>query len=189
MILNERYINALDTETKKLYADEVWDILQKSYASIGGIKGSGFDSKEDMIQNIPFWKLVKKNGKIVAVFLYKDSNGRKMVALGTDGSKEGKEALTQLTKGDLQQGRSYSEISGKYLSFVINNFSGDLKKYLVKPEDAAKILGKELTYPVPDSDPELELHPGFKDYLYSREIGGHPHTKLMIGTSGKKITK
>jgi hypothetical protein len=189
MILNERFINALDIETKKLYADEVWDILQKSYASIGGIKGSGFDSKEDMIQNIPFWKLVKKDGKIVAVSLYKDKNGRKRVASGTDGTEIGKKAFADISREDLQQERAYAEVSGRSLSFVKKKFSGDLKKYLVKPEDAEKILGDKLIYPVTLPNPELELHPEFKDYFYQRDINGHFHTKLMIGTSGKKITK
>ncbi len=188
MILNERFINALDVKTKKLYVDEVWDILQKSYAPIGGIKGDGFSSKEDMINNIPFWKLAKKDNKIIAASLYKDTNGRKRIASGTDGTAEGKQAFVQISKDDLNQERAYSEVSGPSLSFIKKRFTGDLTKYLVKPQDAAKILGKEITYPVPSSDKELELHPEFKDYFYQRNIGGHTHTKLMLGTSGKKIT-
>lgn len=91
--LTEKFINLIgekDIEKKREYADRVWDILQRSYAKIGGIKGSGFKSKEDMIKNIPFWKIMKSNGKVIAVKLYKDKNGRKSVAGGTDGSKEAK---------------------------------------------------------------------------------------------------
>ena len=39
-------------QEKEKYVDEVWDMLQTAYSSIGGIKGSGFESKEDMIKKI-----------------------------------------------------------------------------------------------------------------------------------------
>ncbi len=83
-------INNLFTKDKKQeVVDIVWDLLQKSYAPIGGIKGSGFNSKEDMY-NIPFWKTVTVNNKIVAGIMYKDKDFRKTVAVFTDGTKVGK---------------------------------------------------------------------------------------------------
>lgn len=79
--LNERFINALpnDDDIKQKFADQVWDVLQYSYRELGGLKGSGFNSKEDMIKNIPFWKMVTKNGVVHAVVMYKDRGGRKSV--------------------------------------------------------------------------------------------------------------
>ena len=49
--LEERFVNALpkDEDLKAKYADKAWELLQKSYAPIGGIKGKGFESKEDMM--------------------------------------------------------------------------------------------------------------------------------------------
>lgn len=91
--INEAFINVFSSEDKRKYVDDVWDIIQSTYSRLGGIKGSGFSSKEDMIASIPMWKLVRKNGKIIAVQLYKDTNGRKFVAAGTDNSPEGKEEL------------------------------------------------------------------------------------------------
>jgi hypothetical protein len=35
-LLVERVLNAFDKESKEAYAKEVWDMLQKAYASIGG---------------------------------------------------------------------------------------------------------------------------------------------------------
>jgi len=52
--------------------DQVWNILQSSYASQGGIKGTGFGSKEEMIRKIPFWKIFRRGDQVKVVFLYKD---------------------------------------------------------------------------------------------------------------------
>jgi hypothetical protein len=48
-------------------------MIQKAYADQGGMHGSGFKSPEDMVKNIPMWKLSKKDGKVTSVAMYKDS--------------------------------------------------------------------------------------------------------------------
>lgn len=53
-LLIERYVNVFSDAQKKPFASDVWDILSSSYAKIGGIKGSGFESKDSMISKIPF---------------------------------------------------------------------------------------------------------------------------------------
>lgn len=188
-MLLERFINLFEPEKKKIYADEVWELVQNSYKKIGGIKGSGFNSKEDMIKNIPFWKLAKKNGKIVALSLYKDKNGRKRVASATDGTEEGKNQLEILGREDITRKRAYAEVSSSSLSFMKRRWKGDrpFEEYIIPPEKAEEILGDELKYPVSDDDPEVQRHPDLKKYFYQREIGGHYHTKLMVGTPGLKI--
>lgn len=187
-ILTERYVNLLDPDKKKQYVDEVWDMIQNAYKKIGGIRGSGFSSKEDMIKNIPFWKLAKVGGKLVAVALYKDKGGRKRVASATDGTEDGKNKLEAIGREDLTMERSYAEVSSNALKFILRRWKGDkdIEDYMVLPKDAEKILGDKLKYPVPEDDPEVIAHPQLKDYFYQREIGGHYHTKLMIGTPGKK---
>jgi hypothetical protein len=50
-IISERYVNAVGMDDrvqsiKQKYMDQVWDILQQSYAPIGGIKGKGFESQK-----------------------------------------------------------------------------------------------------------------------------------------------
>jgi hypothetical protein len=93
--LVEKYINLLsnDTDLKQRYKDDVYALLQDAYASIGGVKGSGFSSPEDMVRSIPFWKLGFVDGRLVAVVMYKFVDGeRKLVAIGgthdTDGKKD-----------------------------------------------------------------------------------------------------
>jgi hypothetical protein len=185
--LTETFINVFDTDSKHKYANDVWDIIQSSYAKIGVIHGSGFYNKQDMINNIPFWKLAKKDGKIVAVALYKDKQSRKRIAAGTDGSDDGKRAFADIATNDLSQNRSYSELSGPSLSFVKRRYTNDIKKYMIPPSEVENMIGDKITYPVNADDQELQTHPEFKDYFYSRIIGGQPHTKLMIGTPKKKI--
>lgn len=189
-VLVERYVNLFDPEKKTQYADVVWDMIQNAYKKIGGIRGSGFSSKEDMIKNIPFWKVAKKDGKVVAVVLYKDKGGRKSIASATDGTRDGRDKLESMLKDDISLQRSYAELSSNALKFMLMRWNKpeDITKYMILPKDAEKILGDELKYPVSDEDPEVIAHPQLKKYFYQRDIGGHYHTKLMIGTPGVKLS-
>ena len=53
-------------------------MIQKAYADQGGMHGSGFKSPEDMVKNIPMWKLSKKDGKVTSVAMYKDSGSGRL---------------------------------------------------------------------------------------------------------------
>ena len=187
--LEESFHNFLPQheQEKKQHAKEVFDMVQKSYASQGGIHGSGFKSPEDMIQNIPFWKLHKKDGKIHAVALYKNKNGRKRVSLATDGTDIGKTAASNIVVHDLKQQRAHMEVSGKSLSFLKKNIN--LKDHLHSFDSAKKFHesnNDQVARPAAD-DPEVVRHPELKDHMYTREIGGQLHTKVMLGYQGKTI--
>lgn len=165
-LLSERYINLFTPEEKKPYVDEVWDMIQNSYSYAGGIKGNGFKSKEDMINNIPFWKLVKRDGKIVAVRLYKDKDGRKAVAAATDKSKIGSEEYKKIGKDDLK--RSWVELSDKGLESIKKSLGDDFYDYVIP----VSIVIKKL----PDDD----IRP-IDEYYYKRKIGGEWITKIALG--------
>lgn len=188
--LEESFINLFknDKSGREKYVDEVWNILQASYAAIGGIHGKGFSSKEEMIEELEFWKLVKKSNKLVAVAIYKDKGGRKLVAIGGDGSDEAKKWILDILKNDLLLLRSYSEISGPLLSFLKKNVGTDLLKSFVKSvADVKKILPNDEILEVDRNDPELKKHPELADFFYQRDIGGDLHTKIMLGTHGNQI--
>ena len=172
-LLIERYVNVFSDSQKKPFVSDVWDILTTSYSKIGGIKGSGFESKDSMISKIPFWKLVRKDEKIIACMLYKDKNGRKLVALGSDGTPEGKEALKKMFQEELKSQRAYGEISGPALKFVLKHFENDLKSVLIPAERVSEILGKE-----------VEIT---GEFTYVRNIGGHKEEKIMYGKEGQRI--
>jgi len=186
--LEERYINALKQTDKEQYKEEVFKILQDSYAKIGGIHGDGFRSPDDMVQNIPFWKMVRRNGKIVAVAMYKDTNGRKRVAIGTDGTEVGKAEIKKIVASDFD--RAYVEVSkASFYSMLKELGSSFLLKYVKVHDEVEKILGKQIDRNPPHpSDDFMKPVPEFAPYMYAREIGGSKHVKLLFGTSGKKIT-
>ena len=127
-----------------------------------------------MILNIPFWKLVTKDGKVISCRMYKDKEGRKGVAAGTDGSKESVKSYRALTIEDLK--RAYIELSGKALNSLQKQLGDDFYKYAIPVVVAQKKL------------PDDELIP-IDDYFYQREIGGEMVTKVMVGNpNAKRIT-
>lgn len=164
--INERYINLFTPEDKEPYVDEVWNILQAAYAYTGGIHGNGFQSKERMINEIPFWKLNVVDGKVVAVRMYKSSDGRKAVASATNQSPEGKKAYKSITKEDLK--RAYVEVSGQALVSFQNLLGDDFYKFTVPVDQVIKKLKNDHIEPL-------------GDYFYKREIGGVMHKKIMLG--------
>jgi len=190
--LEERFINLLPhhESQKQEHAKHVHDMLTKSYADQGGIHGSGFENPESMVKKIPMWKLHKSGGKVRAAALYKDKEGRKRVAIATDGSDEGKKVAARIMVDDIRQGRSYGETSGKSLSFLKKHAGEHLKKHVKTYDEASKIVkssGDETRKP-PENDLEVTRHPEYKDHFYQRQIGGEWHTKLMVGTTGKTIS-
>lgn len=185
--LEERFINLLPhhEDKKREHAEEIHTMLQKAYKPIGGIHGSGFNSPEDMVKNIPMWKIHRHEGKIKAVALYKDKEGRKRVAVATDGSEEGKKGLANIMKNDLTQHRSYGETSGKSLS-MIKKHVPDITQHALK-FDQVKSLTKDPIRKPPENDEEIKRHPELKDHFYQRQIGSDWHTKIMLGTPHKAV--
>lgn len=185
----ETYVNMLprNNAAKDAIKDKVFDMLQRAYADQGGIAGTGFNSPDDMVQNIPFWKINRKNGVINAVVMYKDTLGRKRVAMATDGTQAGKDAMADIIVSDMTQGRSYGEISGKALSFALRVI--DVVPYLISFNRVQEIIAKRgdtITRP-PADDPEIIRHPELADYFYVRLIGKDPHTKVMLGKPGMSL--
>lgn len=200
-IITERYVNLIGPDPKKdRYKDEVFDILQKSYANIGGLASSGFESPKAMVEKIPFWKLAIKSGKVVAAVLYKDKNGRKAVASGTDGTLAGKKAMVDIVRQE--HNRSYVEKSKASLGLFMKSLPRqEALNAIIPVEKVKEILPKEEITPV-DLDPQswpvtdderestlatLERFPELADYGYFRELGGEMKFKIMVGTPHKKI--
>lgn len=183
--LNERYLNfhARDVEKKRLYADEVYDLLTAAYAQVGGLHGSGFGSPEQMIQAIPFWKLYRKDGDIISVLMYKEKAGRKVVVVASDGTDDGKRFLAKMMLDDMLQNRAYCEVSGPALSFMKRHMGADAIKSRAIPVDRVRrvLPGDDIVGDLADTDPDVVRHPDLADYFYQREIGGTLHTKVMLG--------
>ena len=198
-IITEKYVNAVGfddqaTAIKKKYTRQVWNILQKSYAAIGGIKGAGFESPEAMLQ-LPMWKLGIRDGRVRAVVIYKDRGGRKSVAVGTDGSDEGKWFVTDIYKNELE--RSYGEKSKAALGKMMKMFPFDvIEPFLVSPDRVAQMSPDDRIIPIKqvqrrewptDAVMTLDKYPQLVDYGYLRELGGNMVFKVMLGSPGKDI--
>lgn len=162
-IINEHVVNAFDPTQKLKYADEVWDILQKSYANVEGGFGTA-SSIEELIEKSSLWKLVTRDGRVTAVAIYRDQLGRKSIASGTDGSRQGKADYMMIKNADVKLRRAWAEVSGAPEALMKRT---GLKAL---PSKFAPVLtGKEI----------LEYNDD--GYHYTRLIGGQPHEKVIYG--------
>lgn len=163
MRLLEHFVNLTNPSAKLQYADEVWEILQKSYAKIGGFKSAA--SPEELISDSGLWKVVTRLGRVTAVSIYKDSFGRKSIASGTDGTPQGKADFFLIKDEDIKLKRAWSEVSGPLERIMEKSGAKKL------PSKYASILtGK----------PILALNED--GYHYTRLIAGHPHEKIIYGS-------
>lgn len=194
--LNEGFVNLIKDDPKKSqYIDAVWDMIQKSYAPIGGIKSNGFQNKEAMM-SLPFWKIGTVKGKPVAVTIYKDKGGRKSVASATDGSDEGKMRIKNMMANELK--RSYGEKSKAALGTALKVTPPDvMKQFLILPKDVQALDPKDKIIPIKgykgelpkDAKLTLDKYPYLIDYGYLRDFSGTMLFKVMMGTPGKAIKK
>ena len=178
-ILNEsvkNLFNSSDEDKKKKYMNQVWKILQDSYASQGGIKGNGFKNPMDML-NIPFWKLDIVDEKVLAVLMYKftpistdKENLRKLCALGVVSDEDknlAKVKLKNILKQEFE--RSILEVSGNLEAYLMRNFPVEYKNYQIPVEEVKIILFLDDIIPV-------------DKFRYKRIIGGENHEKIMLGS-------
>ena len=199
-IINEKYVNAVGTgdlamAVKQKYAQAVWDILQRSYQDIGGIKGNGFESPDSLV-NIPMWKLGLRDDEIKSVAMYKDKGGRKLVAFGTDGSKEARWFVSDIFRNEIT--RSYGEQSKAALSTLMKLVPWEgLEPHLHSPAQVAAMTSNSQITPITDVPEDnwpadaamtLNRYPQLKPYGYLRILAGEPTFKVMIGAPGKDIT-
>lgn len=181
---------------RRKWSSRAYSMLQKAYASIGGIKGSGFTSEEDMIQNIPFWKLYTRGDTIKVSIFYKDKDGRKIVAVATDGSRESKKILSSILKADFKV--SWGEVSKALLTFILSNIPLTMiREVLLTPNQVQQIMKDKEILSVTDEllsqvgDFDRKIYMRYKktlgEYFYIREIGGSLFIKLSIGKPNQFI--
>lgn len=173
ILMLESYKNLFTSQEKQKYAEEVYELFKNTYKSIGGLKGSGFKSIEDMINTFPMWKLNIKDGKIVFAAVYKDKFGRKCCAGAQDGSRQGLIAFKNFLKEELSTGRSWTEISGPVLKLAQKWFPDLLEQARISPEIMKNI------------DNEVEI---VSDKSYTRPLGnGERVEKSAFGKMFKHI--
>jgi hypothetical protein len=162
-ILTERVRNLFGNLSKLQYGQQVWRVLQNSYASLPGGFGTA-SSLEELINTSGLWKVVTRDGKVSAVNIYRDQHGRKSIASGTDGTPQGKKDFMMIKGEDVKMQRAWAEVSGA-------------------PE---KILARIGAKPIPAKYASVLTGKEILDYAedgfhYTRLIAGHPHEKIMYG--------
>lgn len=163
-LLIERVVNAFDPATKQRYAQEVWDLLQGSYSSVPGGFGTAA-SIDELIEKSSLWKIVTRNGHVTAVGIYRDQLGRKSIAAGTDGTRQGKMDYMMIKNADVKFERAWAEVSGAPEALMKRAGLHPLPNRF-----AALLTGKEI----------LELNSD--GVHYTRLIGGEPHEKIIYGS-------
>lgn len=160
--LLERVLNLFTPEEKTQYADEVWDILQKSYEKVGGFKSVA--DVNELINQTYLWKLVRRDGQITSVNIYADKQGRKSIASGTNGTTQGKIDYVKTNSEDLKFKRCWAEVSGPVERMLQKTGMVALPNSL-----AAILTNKNI----------LDLNPD--GFHYTRLIAGEPHEKIIYG--------
>jgi hypothetical protein len=179
-----------DDEKRRQLADQIHSMVGASYQKATGQQNLAFgmQSPEAMLETIPFWKIAKRDGRIRAVILYKDKNGRKSMAIATDSTKEGKNLLKQMLHDDMIRNRAYSEISDPSLSFRKKILPANLSiQDIAIPFEEVQKMMPNITRP-PQDDPHVIKHPELEPYFYQREFGGDLKTKIMVGQIGNEIS-
>lgn len=179
--LAETYENLFrsDVDRRLELVDDVWEMLQNAYAPIGGMKGMGFTSKEDMIANIDMWKLFRRGSKILAVMMYRSKSGRKRVAVATDGTTEGKVALKNMIIEEYRQNRAWAEVSDPSMGFIKKIFTEDEINEFSLTVDQVRAL-------MPGSDIEAT---GTGNEYTRTLVSGQTVTKLALGNPYQEIKK
>lgn len=160
--LIERAINLFDPQDKEKYGDEVWNILQTSYAKLGGFKSAA--NVEELIQKTHLWKLIKRDGHITAVGIYRDMMGRKSIASGTNGTEQGKRDYLMIKTDDSKFNRAWAEVSGPAEKLLARVGAKPIPNVF-----AGALTGKDIT----------ELNPD--GFHYTRRISGDPYEKVIYG--------
>lgn len=187
--LNEHYHNLFTPEEIAPHADALHHMVTTAYADIGGIKGRGFSTPEE-IKHLPLVKMKTVDGVPKAAVFYKDKDGRKSVATGHDGTPEGKIHAKKMMGDELRFDRSYSEMSKAALALAKRHQGGDISHRASTYDEVKARLGdKEEIRKPPEGDEEMVRHPELVDHLYQRKLGDEWKTKIMIGAPGKPIKK
>lgn len=153
------------------YKDQVWELLQIAYEKIGGIKGC--ETLDQLIADSDLWKLKSKDGEILAVTIYTfKRGGRKLTAGCAKKTEEGKKALYQIIKDDMEKPErgAWMEVSDgmEHCAFKYSN-AGEH----VVPRRLAVLNMKDKDFFLPEKQKD-ENH-------YIRRIGNEDHEKIMIG--------
>jgi hypothetical protein len=166
-------INPVDYKDLK---DEFFNLITTAYKEIGG----HFEVHDpNDVFNKPDWNYfvaadvdVDKDFDVVSVSK-KTPFGKKMVAIGHDGSREAKDTYIKHEIKAMKTPGNYAEVSGKVAHILIDKNHVNV---IENPDEVREILNKPITW--------LGKHPDGKttgNGWYERTIAGVNAIKTMVG--------
>ena len=174
--LVEKFVNLkVSPAEKEQYIDEVWDVLQKGYAKVGGLKGV---DREDIMHDEYLWKMVIRDGAVSAVSIYRvgPQHDRKAVCASCVPTPKGKSDLYMIMGEDakmLDDRLVWAEVSEApehmYKKVGMPALSSDAA------EEIMNSRGKKIISKNPDGE------------HYTRIIGGEPKEKTIVGYDIRKL--
>lgn len=151
------------------HKDDIFALIDKAYSYIGG--HVNYSSPDDVTgkEGGNEYEVIDLNGddELDAVNVAKPEgpSGKKFVATGHDGSPEAKREVIRHKIEMLKKPGFYVEVSGKIMDVLKNA--------------GVPIVTDEKTIRRALSGKEIEMN---ADGTYDRMIGGHMHTKTLMGT-------
>ena len=155
--------------------DEIYDMIDKSYAKIGG--NVDIRSPADMPSDYNKWVAVDVDSdpEPDAVRAGKTKPaGTKMTLGASDGSATAKDAYVKKTAELLKTPGNYGELSDAIAHVMIKYHNAP---FVDNEEDVKKVLGKEIEWVGPHPEGKYPHHPGW----YRRKLGGKIHMKILLG--------
>ena len=157
-------------------ADQIWDMLIRSYANIGGLKT--YEDKEQFLGMVKYAKLVYDSGTLVACATYRKVGASfKMVAIGCNQRVNGKLGIQEIIKDDILKldDHFWAEVSGA-IEYYFKKYNGYPMPNTIVPNILKKDVG---LFRFSNED---KVH-------YEREIGGRWHEKMIFGIKDEETYK
>lgn len=150
------------------WKEKAWDLMCAAYKNVAG--GLHFNSPEHMLDDTHSWDvLYTENDQMLALLLYKEKHGQKIVGLGaTESQNYRHDAIAKL--GEHIRQKLYSawiEVSERAESFVLRNGG---ENHRISNHYASQLTGKSILNFQEDG------------FHYVREICGIHKQKIIIGT-------
>jgi hypothetical protein len=154
---------------------ELYDLLVKSYAYIGGYPD--FNKPSDIPANHTIWYAVDVDGDKApeAVKFAKSTQyGTKWTGGATDGSSQGKQEYIDQTVNNLRTPGNYCEMSDAIMHIMITRYQIPCVN---DHAFAEKVIGKKLDWIGPHPQGK---YPGYNGF-YTRNLFGVDHMKILLG--------
>ena len=166
--------------------DELYDMIQQSYAAIGG--NVDIRSASDIPADYDHWIAVDVDADPdpdAVRAAKKKPAGMKMTLGASDGSSQGKDAYLNKTAELLSTQGYYGEMSDAAAHVMIKYHNAP---FVGNEEDVKKVLGKEIEWVGAHPSGKYPNHTGW----YLRRLGkeSKPHMKILLGMpNGVEVTE